>query len=93
MAEPEHVKAMQLEITKLESHCTWDEVNISDTKSKILPSTWVLHHKCTPDGKICTYEACYCCQADPEEGTFETFALVVAWIPLHLFFVLTITLG
>ena len=34
-------KAMQIEISQLEAINSWDEVDISDAKSKIIPGTWV----------------------------------------------------
>jgi hypothetical protein len=45
-------KAMESEIKLLEEHQTWVEVPISDAKAKILPLTWVLQCKRTPDGEI-----------------------------------------
>jgi hypothetical protein len=38
-------KVMAQEIQQLEDHSTWDQVPISNAKTKILPLTWVLHHK------------------------------------------------
>jgi hypothetical protein len=45
-------RAMAQEIQQLADHSTWEQVPISDTKTKILPLTWVLHCKQSPDGKI-----------------------------------------
>jgi hypothetical protein len=45
-------KAMEYEIKSLEVHGTWVEVPILDVKAKILPLTWVLQCKHTPDGEI-----------------------------------------
>jgi hypothetical protein len=97
MAEPEDqrvkwIEAMEIEIKELESHTTWDEVNIQDAKTKILPGTWVFRRKRTPDGEIRKYKARYCCRGDLEEGTGDTFAPVVAWSSVRLFLVLTMTL-
>jgi hypothetical protein len=66
MAEPEDqkakwIEAMKIEIRELESHGTWDEVPITDAKTKIIPGTWVCRRKRTPDGEIRKYKACYCC--------------------------------
>jgi hypothetical protein len=97
MAEPEHrakwLESMQEEIQALEMHGTWDEVDISDAKTKILPGTWVLRRKRTPDGEVRKYKARYCCRGDLEEGDFDTFAPVVAWSSVRLFLVLTMTIG
>jgi hypothetical protein len=83
---------MQEEISALEMHGTWDEVDISDAQTKILPGTWVLRRKRTPDGEVRKYKARYCCRGDLEEGDFDTFAPVVAWSSVRLFLVLTMTL-
>jgi hypothetical protein len=98
MAEPEDqkakwIEAMKIEIRELESHGTWDEVPITDAKTKIIPGTWVFRRKRTPDGEIRKYKARYCCRGDLEEGDFETYAPVVAWSSVRLFLVLSMTLG
>jgi hypothetical protein len=96
MADPEHraqwIESMQKEITALETHGTWDEVDISDAKSKILPGTWVLRRKRSPDGDIRKYKSRYCCRGDLEEGDFDTYAPVVAWSSVRFFLVLTMML-
>jgi hypothetical protein len=96
MADPEHraqwIESMQKEITALETHGTWDKVDISDAKSKILPGTWVLRRKRSPDGDIRKYKGHYCCRGDLEEGDFDTYAPVVAWSSVRFFLVLTMTL-
>jgi hypothetical protein len=51
-------KAMESEIKSLEEHGTWVEVPILDAKAKILPLTWVLQSKRTPDGEIKKFKAC-----------------------------------
>jgi hypothetical protein len=38
-------RAMAQEIQQLEDHGTWEQVPISDAKTKILPLTWVLRRK------------------------------------------------
>jgi hypothetical protein len=58
---------MESEIKSLEEHGTWVEVPISDAKAKILPLTWVLRCKCTPDGEIKKLKACLCVQGDLQE--------------------------
>jgi hypothetical protein len=97
MSDPVHRErwrdSMQSEITALESHGTWDEVDISDATSKILPGTWVLRLKRSPDGEIKKYKSRYCCRGDLEEGDFDTFAPVVSWTSVRLFLVLTMTLN
>ena len=82
-------KAMQIEISQLEAINSWDEVDISDAKSKIIPGTWVFRDKRTPDGEIKKCKARFCCRGDLQEDTFETFAPVVSWTSVHLFLVLT----
>jgi hypothetical protein len=63
----------------MEEHGTWVEVPISDVKAKILPLTWVLQCKHTPDGEIKKLKAHRCVQGDLQEGVFDTFAPVVSW--------------
>ena len=43
-------KSSHKEITQLESKDTWVEVPTSEVISKILPGTWVFHHKRAPTG-------------------------------------------
>ena len=56
MQDPVHrskwMDAAQAEISALEAKGTWVEMPISDSKSKILPGTWVLRVKRSPDGEI-----------------------------------------
>jgi hypothetical protein len=85
--------SMQEEISALETHGTWDEVEISDARSKILPGTWVLRLKRSPDGEIKKFKSRFCCRGDLEEGDFDTFAPVVSWPSVRLFLVLTMTLN
>jgi hypothetical protein len=53
-------KAMAQEIQELEDYGTWGQVPISNAKTRILPLTWVLHHKQSPDGKIKKLKAHIC---------------------------------
>ena len=53
-------KAMDIEISQLEAIISWDKVDISDAKSKIIPGTWVFHVKQMPDGEIKKYKARFC---------------------------------
>ena len=48
----EWLEQMQIEISALEALGSWDEVDISDAKSKIIPGTWVYRVKRTPDGQV-----------------------------------------
>ena len=45
-------KSTHKEITQLKSKDTWVEVPTSEATSKILPGTWVFHHKRAPTGII-----------------------------------------
>ena len=85
--------AMHKEISRLEALKCWDEVDISDAKTKIIPSTWVFKIKCSPNGEIKKYKACFCCCGDLQEDVFESFTPVVSWTSVHLFLVLTAILG
>jgi hypothetical protein len=97
MADIDHraewIEAMAKEISSLEALGSWEEVDITDAKSKIIPGTWVLRCKRTPDGEIKKRKARFCCRGDLQEGEFETFAPVVAWTSVRLFLVLSMTLG
>jgi hypothetical protein len=52
--------------------------SISDAKTKILPLTWVLHCKQSPDGEIKKLKACICVQGDLQEGDYVTFTPVIS---------------
>ena len=84
-------KSAHKEITQLESKETWVELSTSEATSKILPGTWVFHHKRTPTGILTKFKARYCVRGDLQEDTPETYAPVVSWstIRLVLFFTLT----
>jgi hypothetical protein len=92
-SKEEWKRAMAQEIQQLEDHGTWEQVPLSDTKTKILPLTWVLCCKQSPDGKIKKLKACTsgCVQGDLQEGDYITFAPVIFWISVHIFLVLSIT--
>ena len=85
--------AMHKEISQLEALKCWDKVDILDTKTRIIPGTWVLKIKCSPDGEIKKYKVHFCCHGDLQEDVFELFAPVVSWTSVHLFLVLTAILG
>ena len=85
--------AMVKEINSLEEHGTWDEVSITDAKTKVIPGTWVLRIKRGPDGDARKWKARYCVRGDLEPGEQDTFAPVVAWSSVRLFLILSMTLG
>ena len=97
LADTEHhhewMEAAQKEIQSLEKLGSWEEVDISEAKSKVIPGTWVFRCKRTPDGEIKKRKARFCCRGDLQEGEFETFAPVVSWTSVRLFLVLSMTLG
>ena len=64
-----------------------------ESKTKILPGTWVFWRQQSPDGEIIKNKARYCVQGNLEEGEPETYAPVVPWSSVPLFLVLSLTLG
>ena len=68
-------KAMAQEIQHLEDHGPWEQVPISNAKPKILPLTWVLCCKQSPDGKIKKLKVCICMRGSLQEGDYITFTL------------------
>jgi hypothetical protein len=82
---------MAQEIQQLEDHGTWEQVPISDAKSKILPLTWVLCCKQSPDGESKKLKVRICMRGNLQEGDCITFAPVIHWISVHIFLVLLIT--
>ena len=80
------------EISALEAKGTWEEVNILQAESKILPGTWVFHCKRMPDGTVSKLKARYCICGDLQEGKFDTHAQVNSWSSIRVFLVLSITL-
>ena len=90
-SKEEWKQAMANEIQQLENHGTWEQVPISDAKGKILPLTWVLRRKRSPDGEVKKLKARICARGDLQEGDYETFAPVVSWISVRIFLVLSIT--
>ena len=98
MDDVEHLEewkaAMHKEISQLEALRCWDEVDISDAKTRItIPRTWVFKIKCSPNGEIKKYKARFCCRGDLQEDVFELFAPVVSWTSVRLFLVLMAILG
>ena len=86
------LEATANEISALEAKGTWEEVDILQAESKILPRTWVFHHKHTPDGTVLKLKARYCICGDLQEGEFDTHAQVVSWSSIQVFLVLSIIL-
>ena len=80
------------EISALEAKGTWEEVDILQAESKILPGTWVFCHKHMPDGMVSKLKARYCIRGDLQEGKFDTHAQVISWSSIRVFLVLSITL-
>ena len=86
------LEAAANEISALEAKGTWEEVDILQAESKILPGTWVFCHKCMPDGMVSKLKARYCIRGDLQEGEFDTHAQVISWSSIRVFLVLSITL-
>ena len=79
---------MEIEISQLEAINSWDEVDISDAKSKIIPGTWVFCIKRTPDGEIKKCKARFCCRGDLQEDSCKTFTPVVSLTSVCPFLIL-----
>ena len=77
--EADWQKAAVKEVLALVEKGTWEEVDIAEATSKILPGTWVFRRKRNPDGELKSRKARYCCRGDLEQGERETYAPVVAW--------------
>ena len=67
------------EISALEAKGTWEEVDILQAVSQILPGTWVFHCKHMPDGMVLKLKARYCICGDLQQGKFDTHAQVISW--------------
>ena len=80
-----------VEIFALIRKDVWDEVHISDAKTKILPATWVFCRKRSPTGEIKKYKARWCVRGDLQEGIFETFSPVVSWCTIRVVLIFAIT--
>jgi hypothetical protein len=52
------------EVACLEKNGTWKEVSVLESKTKILPGTWVFWRKQSPDGEINKNKARYCVQGN-----------------------------
>ena len=82
MNDVKHLKewkaAMHKEISQLEALKCWEEVDISDAKTRIIPSTWVFKIKRSSNGEIMKNKACFCCHGDLQEDVFVSFAPVVS---------------
>jgi hypothetical protein len=83
--------AMAQEIQQLEDHGTWEQVPTSNARTKVLPLTWVLCRKRSPDGEIKKLKARICVRGDLQQGDYITFTPVISWISIRIFLVLSIT--
>jgi hypothetical protein len=94
MRDDDRAKWMQAandEIKALESKGTWVEVYADDAAdNKIIPGTWVFRRKRTPSGEVKKHKGRYCVRGDLQEGSFETYAPVVAFPTVRLFLVLAL---
>ena len=84
---------MKAEIQALEKHGTWCEVDKTDAKSNVTPGLWVFRRKRTPDGQVKKHKARYTCRGDLQEEERDTYAPVVAWSTVRLFFILALVWG
>ena len=87
------IDAMMLEVKQIEEADTWIEVPISEVLEKIIPGTWVLRIKRSPDGEIKKFKARFCVRGDLQDGVNETYAPVVQWSSVRIFLILTLHLG
>jgi Reverse transcriptase (RNA-dependent DNA polymerase) len=89
-------KAMDKEVTTLETEMDSWEVVKRQGWMNILPSTWAFHCKRFPDGTIRKLKARFCVTGDHQrEGIdyFDTCAPVVNWQTVRLMLVLSTILG
>jgi hypothetical protein len=62
MADPDRprwIESAHKEIKSLEGNHPWEEVDVAEAKTKIMPGTWVFRCKRTPDGVISKFKG-YC---------------------------------
>ena len=85
--------AAQSEISQLTEKGMWQEVPQSEATTKIIPGTWVFHHKWHPDGTVKKYKARYCIRGDLQEGEFETYSPVISWATISICLILALTLS
>ena len=83
------IEAMKAELSQIEGAETWTQVPISSATGKIIPGTWVLRIKRSPDGDIKKFKARFCVRGDLQDGVHETYAPVVQWSSVRIFLVLT----
>jgi hypothetical protein len=84
--------SMIKEIRELESKGTWVEVDKSQAKDRIIPCTWVMRIKTTPDGTPYKRKSRVCLRGDVMPDNLDTFAPVVAWSSVRLFLVLALAM-
>ena len=77
-------------ITQLESKETWVEVPTSEAISKILPGTWVFHHKRAITAVITKFKARYLLEVTYKK-IHQRPAPVVSWSTIKLILVFTLT--
>lgn len=87
------LEAARSEIKSLEGMDCWDEVPVSDAKSKIIPGTFVFRRKRSPDGQIKKYKGRFCVRGDLQEDNGDNFAPVVAWPTTRTVLILSILWG
>jgi len=78
------IEAIQTEIDALISNGTWEECDKREATSRIIPGTWVLKVKRTPDGEIRKFKARYCIRGDLEEDSGDRSSPVCNWGSLRL---------
>lgn len=91
-------EAMDKEISILEKIKTWRTMLRSEVPKnrKVLPGTWALRVKRTPDGEVLKYKARFCVRGDKQvygEDYFESYAPVVQWSTVRLMLIMSIVHG
>ena len=80
---------------KLEPHTTWN-VDPRPVNTKVLPGTWAFKVKRFPDGHFHKAKACFCVQGDQQVAGisyFETYAVVVSLVTIHLLLTMSIAMN
>jgi hypothetical protein len=87
------VQSMQNEITELEKKGTWEECDQSEATSRIVPLQWALRIKRFPDGREKKKKSRIVVRGDLQEGVVDSFAPVVDWASIRLFFFICLMFG
>ena len=92
------LEAMQNEISELEAHKTWTEMNRSalPAGANVLPSTWAYKVKRYPDGRLRKFKSRFVARGDKQiEGVDygEKYAPVVSWTTVRTMMTLAIHSG